>query len=100
MNCPHENLAQFPLALKFNAALAVFVMPSGVEVPKEVLGPLFSPKPSSGTGIRMHYTWTLPCTWWCPCVWVENAMFQMGKMYLLRSLVVLGPSVSGTHTPR
>ena len=36
------------------------------------------------TGILTLYTSTLPCKWWFPYILVEQAMFQMGKMYLLR----------------
>ena len=32
----------------------------------------------------LHYT---PCKWWFPFIFAEKAMFQMGKMYLLRSPV-------------
>ena len=37
------------------------------------------------TGILTLYTSTLPCKWWLPFILVEKAMFQMGKMYLVRS---------------
>ena len=42
--------------------------------------------------------YTLPCKWWCPFIWgVEKAMSQVGKMYLLRSpvLVVLSQQPGG-----
>ena len=40
------------------------------------------------------------CKWWVPLILVEKAMFQMGKMYLLRSPTTVRPSHLGLRRPR
>ena len=45
--------------------------------------PMFDPQPQ-GSGCIIHLN-IATCKWWCPFILVEKAMFQMGKMYLLRS---------------
>ena len=40
-----------------------------------------------GKGVHLNIA---TCKWWCPFILVEEAMFQMGEMYLVRSHVEAG----------